>query len=553
MVVTLCFSLYVAVGILLDFHYKTFNGDATSRLANAFYVLYSRDPHLAAVGFVWNPGTSIIDLVPLLFYHLWTPLATHAFGASLASAFCMAGAVYQVDRALAEWGVPRAPRLVMVIILALNGMILYYGGDGMSEGLYLFTLLATCRYLLRWLRDGDLASLVYSATAIGLCYLARNEAVGPALAAGVVVLGVSYGRGSVTSLRRDLAPRSARIWGALTDLAIFEIPIITTLVGWAVASYVITGQAFGQFTSIYGTAAQLSVIGSNRPDLTLHARILHDIRDVSYLAPTLPVLLILAVFCAARRRDIGILAPLAVVGSAVAFDGLAYVSGSIAWWFRYFIAAIPLEVLLAGCIFATAPAVIGLRRPTKPQRSQAERITYSALAVVAALILLVPSSVTTLLGMKNPNVGFEEVENLGYIYNKHLPKGDETTPATWPGIERMSSYFAGMHLHNGQIVVDNFTGCVPDLILRSPNPKIYVIPNDRDFQRILNDPVTFHAQYILEANPVDAGTLTSINRLYPALWKNGAGFAKEVHSFPTSGRCFDFRLFKVLRHPNSPG
>jgi hypothetical protein len=188
-VAVLFFALYLAVAILLDFKYLAFNGDAVSRMANGFYVLYSRDPHLAAIGFVWNPGTSIADIAPLLFYHLWTPLASHMFAASLVSASCMAGVVYQVRCAVFEWGVKRAPRLVLVAILGLNGMIVYYGGNGMSEGLYLFTLVASCRYLLRWLRDDDLASLVYSATALGVCYLARNEAVGAAMLAGVVVAG----------------------------------------------------------------------------------------------------------------------------------------------------------------------------------------------------------------------------------------------------------------------------------------------------------------------------------------------------------------------------
>ena len=101
---------YIVAGILLDFHYLSFNGDAVSRMANGFYVLYSRDPHLAAIGFVWNPGTSIADLVPLLFYHLWTPLASHMFAGSLVSALAMAGTVYQVLRTLAEWGGPEDPK-----------------------------------------------------------------------------------------------------------------------------------------------------------------------------------------------------------------------------------------------------------------------------------------------------------------------------------------------------------------------------------------------------------------------------------------------------------
>ena len=38
----LSLSAYLIVAVLLDFHYLSFNGDAVSRMANGFYVLYSR-------------------------------------------------------------------------------------------------------------------------------------------------------------------------------------------------------------------------------------------------------------------------------------------------------------------------------------------------------------------------------------------------------------------------------------------------------------------------------------------------------------------------------
>lgn len=549
----LCCSAYLVVGVLLDFHYESFNGDATSRLANGFYVLYSRDPHLAAIGFVWNPGTSIADLVPLLFYHLWTPLASHAFAASLVSAFCMAGMVYQARCTLAEWGVARAARLVLVAILALNAMIVYYGGVGMSEGLYLFTLVATCRYLLRWMRDDDLASLVYSAIALGLCYIARNEAVGPAFAAGAVVLAVSFGRRSASNSLRSSVARSARIWGAVTDLVIFEIPFFFSFVGWAVVSYVITGQPFQQFTSVYGTSSQLKVTGQQGPPELLHARILHDVHDILYLAPAIVVIIILSILVAIRRRDVGVLAPLSVVGGGLAFDALAFITNSIAQWFRYFIAAVPLEVLLVGGIFATAPAVILSVRSNRREPSRAHRRIAGALAVVISLALLVPSAFTTIMGMSNPKVGYEETQNLGFIFSKHLSKADEQAPSMYFSEVKTTTYLEQMHLGNGQVIVDNFTGCVPAMILMSRNPQLFVIPNDRDYQRILADPLTFHAHYILEGDPLGDFTLTTVNILYPALWKTGAGFAREVHSFPAVGQCPQFKLFRVTRHPNLAG
>ena len=40
----------------------TSSGDAWSRITNAYYVLYSRDPHLAAIGFIWNPLPSLMAI-----------------------------------------------------------------------------------------------------------------------------------------------------------------------------------------------------------------------------------------------------------------------------------------------------------------------------------------------------------------------------------------------------------------------------------------------------------------------------------------------------------
>jgi hypothetical protein len=540
-VFSLALAAYLVVAILLDFHYDTFNGDAVSRMANGFYVLYSRDPHLAAVGFVWNPGTSIADSIPLLFYHFWTPLASHMFAASLVSAVCMAGAVYQVRSTLAEWGVARAPRLILVAILATNGMFLYYGGNGMSEGLYLFTLVATGRYLLRWLRNDDLTSLVYSATALGLCYLARNEAALPAVGAGVTIVAVGYFRRSNS--------RKERLWGALTDATIFEIPFVAAFFGWALVSYVITGQPFQQFTSVYGTTSQIQVAGS----VALNFRILQDVHDLSYLAPTIPVILVLAIVVAVIRRDIGIVAPIVVIGGGLAFDALAYINNSIQPWFRYFLTTVPLEVLLVGSLFATAPALIRSVPQTTRARRRLQGPALSALYALIAIVLLVPSSVTTIKGMANPKIGYEETQHLAYIFSQHPSKFDEEAKTTFPAVLKLSSYFSSGRFATGQVIVDNFSGCIPNVILASPNPDVFVIPNDRDFQKTLDDPLTFHTHYILDADPAGDGALTAPNTTFPNLWTTGDGFTKLVHTFPAQGECPKFKLFKVTGHPNQIG
>jgi hypothetical protein len=262
------FVLYFIVAWLLDLKYKSFIPDAVSREANGFYVLYSRDPHLAAVGFVWQPLQSMADTFFLLGNHLWPALSHNDMAGSLVSALAMAGTAYQIMAALREWGVSRIPRLVLVACFALNPMMVLYGGNGMSEGLYMFTLVAATRYLLRWIRGTDLRSLAYSAIFLGLSYLTRNEAAAAAAAAGVLVALISFSRADGRT--------SLRVKQAAADVVIIAAPPFIAFAGWAIASYVIVGQFFAQLSSIYGNSAQVAT----QQHLTLHDRAAFEIHSL---------------------------------------------------------------------------------------------------------------------------------------------------------------------------------------------------------------------------------------------------------------------------------
>ena len=289
--------------------------------------------------------------------------------------------------------------------------------------------------------------------------------------------------------------------GTLTDTVIFEIPFFLSFTGWAVVGYVITGQPFGQFTSVYGTASQLKVSGANGPPQLLHARILHDVHDILYLAPTLLLVVILAAWMSFRRRRLGILAPISIVGGGMAFDAMAYLANSIAPWFRYFITAVPLEVLLVGCIVATNPALVSRIHSDVAARSRARRVASSVGAVAIVLVLLIPSSFTTIMGMKNPTVGFEETQHLGFIFVSHpsaitsraRPPGRPWQ--TWPTISPTGTFKTTRWWSTTS------AAAFLQVILIDANPKVFVIPNDRDFQRTLDDPLTFHAHYILDMDP----------------------------------------------------
>jgi len=509
-------------------------------MANGFYILYSRDRHLAAVGFVWTPLQSLADMVFLLGNHLWPALSHNNMAGSLVSALAMAGAVYQIRSALREWGVTRLPSLVLTAFFALNPMILFYAGNGMSEGLFLFTLAAATRYLLRWMHRGDLRSLAYAAVALAFCYLTRNEAAGGALAGAVAVGVISYWRAD--------GRRPLRVRTAMADFAIFGAPAFVAAAGWAITSYVITGHFFEQFSSIYGNSEQELFLHHK----TFHGRMLFEIHAIGALGPLLPVVLVVSIIVALRRRDPRILAPLAVLGGALGFDLLAYLDNSIENFFRYFIVAVPLEVLLVGSLVAAMQTT----RPdpvTEPAGSRSShtgvRILVALAAVVLVLMVMIPATVTTASAMFNPSIGLEETQEIGFIFHSHLNATDSQGKVYYAQVLLLSNYFAGLHLPDGDVVVDNSTACVPPMIVTSSQPKLFVIPNDRGFERTLADPITFNAHYILEANPAQAPE-TAPNLEFPALWSTGGEFTKMVHQFAGRGPCPEFRLFHVLHHSN---
>ena len=90
------FAGYLSVAVLLDLVYHSVVGDATSREANAYYVFFSNDPHLAAIGFVWNPLTSLTEMPLILLKGLWPALTAEAFASGIMSSVFMAGNVLPV-------------------------------------------------------------------------------------------------------------------------------------------------------------------------------------------------------------------------------------------------------------------------------------------------------------------------------------------------------------------------------------------------------------------------------------------------------------------------
>jgi len=298
---------YLGVAALMAGHNIVF-ADAMSRVGNAYYVLFSRDPHLPAIGFVWNPLPSLV-LLPLLPFRFLAPwLVSNGIAGAVQSALTMAGTVSVLVACLRRLGVRRAPRVVVTVLFAVQPMILLYAGSGLSEPMLLLFLMVTTYCLVGWLQGGGAGSLVGAGLALGLAYLTRYEALAPAAACAALVAVVSWWRAS--------GPGRARLGVAANDTVLVAGPFVFTFALWAAMARVLVGQWMPTFSSTYGNSAQVqsgassirSVTGS-----TLDETLGYLARQLEGLAPLLAVLVVAALVAAVRRRDAtALVAPAAV-------------------------------------------------------------------------------------------------------------------------------------------------------------------------------------------------------------------------------------------------
>lgn len=110
----LAFGVYMAAGLHVYF------GDSLSRVQAAQSVLFSRDPHLAAIGFIFTPLTALVQL-PLTALSVWWPqMTTDALSAAIMSSAFMAGAVVQVSGVARDRALPTAMTVIVTLVFALN-------------------------------------------------------------------------------------------------------------------------------------------------------------------------------------------------------------------------------------------------------------------------------------------------------------------------------------------------------------------------------------------------------------------------------------------------
>lgn len=536
--------LYLIVGYWLQVQNGFIIGDALSRVTAAQSVLFSRDPHLAAIGFIFTPLTALLQIPSIALSPLWPEMAERAFSGTIMSAFFMAAAVVQILSMGTDRGLPRAYSVTITVLFALNPMIVFYGSNGMSEAPFIFFMSWAVRRLIMWMINDDVHHLVVAGgIAMGLAYLTRYDAVACIAAAGFLV-------GATTYLRASRKPRVKR---ALLDLLMVSLPGFASFLGWAVVSWLITGEAFAQFTSQYGNSAILEQSGQAKPEFL--TGLSFAAVCVTLLAPTL---LPLAGWTVARRWGKPywptVLVPLAIYGAALAFQSVSYASGSTFGFLRFYIIAIPFATCLA--LLAVPDGV--MLPSTRPGRNAAPvlvdpaasfRGPHSRFVYVAVALVFAVSVPVTAWGMGQPKYAPQEYA-LGAVL---APQPDSLTEQkarehrianTFSTERTLAHYLDQLGLPDGSVITDTVYGFA--VLAAADRPEMYVIPSDPDFTTKLNDPVDSEIKYLLSVPITGRGASDALNLRYPTLYETGADIATLELEIPNSGDGQpNWRLYRV--------
>lgn len=510
------FAAYLAVGVWMNLGVGFIFTDSLSRVAAVSGVLLSRDPHVAAIGFVFTPLTAFAQLPLGYLGHWWPGLLRWNLTAVVMSAAFMAGAVVQIRGIARDRGCRTVLVVALTALFALNPMIVMYAANGMSEAPFVFFTCWAVRRLVRWIRSDGVHDLIAAGIALALAYLTRYDAIAPLVVAGALV-------GVVTAIRyRPGAAhaRGDRWWAAAVDTTLVVGPGIAAFVAWSFTSWLITGVAFQQFSSVYGNSAILEQSGASTSSAT--DRAVFSLTEMAVLGPAAPLLLVVAAVLAYRRRDAEILVPVTIFGAVLGTQSLLYLMNSTFPFLRFYITIIPFAFVLV-MLLAPSRAPVNSSRPgpfASPPRPF-EPYTGPSPLVALAVCLLAGSTAVTTVAMGNARLAALEHSIASAIVPGRQDPTELAILRTFGAERRIADYLDSLGLPDGSVLLDTVEGFA--VVTASENPQQFVITSDTDFTRILDDPAGHGVRYILAVPNTKRGVADAVNRRYPTMFDTGSG------------------------------
>ncbi|MCU6797597.1 glycosyltransferase family 39 protein [Paenibacillus sp. WQ 127069] len=510
----LLFTLEFSAGFYVSHVIGYVHSDSMSRVANAFYVLYSRDPHLGAIGFVWNPLPSVIELFLLLPYHWFPELASSALaGVIMSSVFAGMTAVL-LARAAVEFGLSRRFAVILSISFSCNPFIFLFGANGLSDAPFIYFIMSSVIHLCHWMHGRRVGSLFRLSFMLALAFWTRYEAVplGAALALAVIliVFWIPPSDPRVEpQIERNLKFKLFQIEGTW---ALILAPVVYSGLIWIWLNYLIMDNALYFLNSEYSNVAQAQGLGTDQQFLDMQGNPLLGLIFVAKktMYYSLPLLSIVVLRIWNRRWMVWDFLVLACLfASILALQFLLLMKGTSYGWFRYFMYVLPITVAWL---------------PYELSRVKRSMVNYSIV-----LVGMIASGYILTQALMSPVIAPDENK---FLHAKEYAAGQQ--------VEKEIANYLDTELDGYNILMDSYSAYA--IILNSKAPSKFLITSDLMFKDSLQHPIENGVDFILSPKPDKSSALSADNATYLNFYEKGTSWTQLYKEF--GGK---WRLYKIIR------
>ncbi len=460
-------SGYTAVGAWMVHGLDYMVSDAVSRTLSAELMVLSRDPHLAAVGFYWMPLPTVTRIP---FVVLLEPFGQTLLAGPMTSGLFAAATIPVLLAIGREVSTRRTVAILVAAAYALNPVTVYIAANGMSESTFGFFLSLVVLTFLRWRRSVDSRDLLLFGLALAGCLACRYETVVmlPALLVGVAL--------SVPVARRR------------STVTLVAVPSVALFTGWAFVSKLITGDWLFWYSASRPTTATPPGAQWLPDDLNLATASRHVVTLVLAYAPALVPAGIAALLLRRQAATSVMLFGAASLLPAVLIWQLA--DGS-SWMVPRFLVHTP---LLATMIVVVVHGE-GSARLHGVAEFASVRVPVARIFAWFAVALVPVAAVTSTVYLADPDRSHAEGEYLmiAGLLGRDDPRAiadlDTSNEVFIPDLDPYRRLRDDLddRLADGGLVVMDSLQAVP--VVLSEHPGRFIVPEDRDFEEILSDPV----------------------------------------------------------------
>lgn len=492
------FIAETAYGVYLGYFKGVLLGDAVSRTANAFYVLFCKPYRFTSMGLVWNPLPSILQLPFVALAKLWRPFVTKGIGGAVVSAMFAAWEGKTLVRTFDLLKVDRFPSLLLTLLFCLNPYVFFYGANGMSEIIFVaFAVQIVCRLSL-WMRKGGASHLIAVAVGFVGMFLTRYEAIPFAIAVALAMcIQILF-----SQRERKYFPASDRkepFYYVEGSMWVTFFPLIYAVLVWIFYNWSITGNPLYFLNSGYSMSAYSDYYTS----------LGGLVGAVGYVWVRIwPFLIVFCGLIAVRimagmwLQSDSLIITVVTLGLSI-FQFFMMAKGKSGGYVRYL--CYPLMIAAAWIPYQLSVL--------KDGRRKAAAILMSVILVCNGFYFLWAFQYSSLMR--------------------------EDTLLMIPANSEQVADYINSNLKNDRVLMDSYR--TYDIIMNVNNVDNLVVSCSPDFEKTVKDPVKNKIDYLVVPQIGSYGNMDALNIAYPNLYWHGEKWCREEASIG------EYKIYKVLK------